>query len=71
MRGLSSLPAVSGAVYRGVPPACLMVVREKYIEGTDIYWSAFTSTSKDINRAKGFAECTGVCMFMCLFVCVD
>jgi hypothetical protein len=56
MRGLRALPEVQGTCFRGVPLACLNVVQAKYILGSDVHWSAFTSCALDINVAKHFAQ---------------
>ena len=63
MRGLSKLPAVEELVYRGVPACNLDIVHDKYKEGVRIHWTAFTSTSSDIIKAKEFAQGPGGIIF--------
>ena len=65
IRGLSKLSAVELLVFRGVPASNLDVVREcqKYRNGVKVHWSAFTSTSSDIVRAKHFAQGPGGIIF--------
>ena len=63
IRGLSKLPVVEELVYRGVPSCNLATVRDKYRKGVHVHWSAFTSTSTDIARAKRFAQGPGGIIF--------
>jgi hypothetical protein len=56
MKGLELLPPVSETVYRGVPGAHLAIVRSKYLLDGDVHWSAFNSTTTNIDKAKRFAE---------------
>jgi hypothetical protein len=56
MKGLELLPPVSGTVYRGIPGAHLAIVRSKYLLGGDVHWSAFNSTTTNIDKAKRFAQ---------------
>ena len=66
---LDALPkhvsSADGIVYRGVPAAALAVVQQKYADGTEVFWSAFTSTSTDVGTAKSFAEGAGGIIFRC------
>ena len=56
-RGLEALPAaVDKVVYRGVPSSCAAVVQEKYLTGTDVYWTAFTSASDNMATPFAFAS---------------
>ena len=52
MRGMGNLPAVVARVFRGI-------VVEKYQAGSEVHWSAFTSTTINLIKAKNFAEGTG------------
>jgi len=62
MRGLELLPSIRAEVYRGIPgiPSVIELLDSKYSEGKEIYWSAFTSTSTNLQRAKNFAGPRGV-----------
>ncbi len=60
MTGLSKLPSVEATVHRGIPVSSVEVVREKYRRGVDIHWSAFTSTTTNIEKAKKFAGVGGI-----------
>ncbi len=59
MAGLSELPPISGVVYRGVPNTSMEIIKQNYLLGNDIHWSAFTSTTTDIVQAKQFAMLQG------------
>lgn len=63
MSGLSKLTAVEETVYRGIPISAMDMVREKYRLGIDTHWSAFTSTTSNIKKAKSFAQATGGIIF--------
>jgi hypothetical protein len=56
MKGLEQLPPVSETVFRGIPACHLAMVRSKYLLGGDVHWSAFNSTSTDVDKAKRFAQ---------------
>ena len=59
--GLKRLPKQSGVIgYRGIPSACVDLVREKYESGTVVHWSGFTSVSKSLGVARQFAGPEGV-----------
>ena len=59
-RGLEALPAaVDHVVYRGVPASCVVVVRQLYLTGANVYWTTFTSSSEDISTAVEFATKEG------------
>jgi hypothetical protein len=63
MRGLQALPAVHTVCYRGVPPDCVPLVRAKYLLGSDVHWSAFTSCTPELRVAKQFAKQPGGVIF--------
>lgn len=63
MRGLTALPVVSGLVYRGVPAATRATIEEHYRLSTDVHWSAFTSTTLNLDSAREFAEAPGGVIF--------
>jgi len=69
MRGLELLPPVRSKVYRGIPgdATTIALVDSKYSEGKEIYWSAFTSTSTDLNKAKDFAGPGGIIFCIRIF----
>jgi hypothetical protein len=56
MKGLEQLPPVSETVFRGIPGCHLAMIRSKYLLGGDVHWSAFNSTSTDVDKAKRFAQ---------------
>ena len=59
--GLKRLPKQSGVIgYRGIPSACVDLVREKYESGTVVHWSDFTSVFKSLGVARQFAGPEGV-----------
>ena len=60
---LDKLPLFEGTVYRGIPEEALATIQAKYRTGTEVWWSGFTSTSKDLAVAKGFAEQPGGIVF--------
>lgn len=60
MSGLTKLPPVKLTVYRGVPKSSMDMIREKYRDGINIHWYAFTSTTNSIKKAKSFAEEGGI-----------
>ena len=60
MTALSRLNAVEGTVYRGIPPSHKDNVEMVYRLGSHIHWSAFTSTTKSVERAKIFAGVGGI-----------
>lgn len=58
MSGLRKLPPHNGIVYRGtVSPE---IIKKEYYQGREIYWSSFSSTSKDEEVAKRFSGHEGV-----------
>ena len=63
MRGLMALPGVQTTCFRGVPPDCLDAVQAKYVLGTDVHWSAFTSCTPMLETAKQFAQTAGGVIF--------
>ncbi len=58
--GLTTLPPVKATVYRGIPSTSMKVIEEKYGGGVNVQWSGFTSTTKQIERAKKFAKENGI-----------
>ena len=57
MGAMGKLPAVKATVYRGVPIySDASDELQKYEEGTKVHWSAFTSTSTDVESALEFRE---------------
>jgi len=64
LRGLAALPPFQGVVYRGIPATHAAKVCEEYTKGTDVYWSAFTSTTMDVAVAKQFAGGPGGVIFI-------
>ena len=60
MNALSKLNAVNGIVYRGIPPSHKKTVEDHYQLGSKIHWSAFTSTTPSLERAKIFAKESGI-----------
>ncbi len=60
MTGLSELPAVEATVFRGVPFLAMDLIKQHYSQGVDVHWSAFTSTTTNINKAKSFAQEKGI-----------
>jgi hypothetical protein len=63
MRGLMKLPVYEGIVYRGIPGSQLELVRSGYKSGVDVHWSAFTSTTSNLQAAKQFAQGPGGVIF--------
>jgi hypothetical protein len=63
MRGLMKLPVFEGIVYRGIPDTQLELVRSSYKGGVDVHWSAFTSTTSNLQAAKSFAQGVGGVIF--------
>ena len=60
MSGLSKLDGVNETVYRGIPSSTLSIIQEKYLRGSEIHWSAFTSTTTSLRTAKCFANRNGI-----------
>ncbi len=61
LNGLAKLPpAKEVTVYRGLSSDSTEFIKEKYVVGTKIHWSGFSSTSIDIATAKKFAGTKGV-----------
>ena len=60
---LDKLPQHTGTVYRGIPASGLEIIQNRYHVGTEIWWSAFTSTTTNLNTAKSFAEGPGGIVF--------
>ena len=60
MSGLTKLEGVDTTVYRGIPSSSLSVIQEKYIRGSEIHWSGFTSTTTSLHTAKIFAKGNGI-----------
>ena len=58
LRRLPKLSALTG--YRGIPSTCVDLVRDKYVPGTVVHWSGFTSVSKSLGVARQFAGPEGV-----------
>ena len=54
MKGLASLPVVSGVCYRGYPD--FRKVEKHYEEGQLIQWGAFSSTTRSWDAAIGFTD---------------
>jgi hypothetical protein len=50
-------------VYCGVPNTAMQVIQEHYHQGRNIHWSAFTSTTNNIKKAKTFAQGKGRIIF--------
>lgn len=59
MRGLAALPAVAATVFRGIPAAALATIQRLYLEGAPVHWSAFSSTTLSLGKAKEFAQGPG------------
>ena len=64
-RGLAALPAVEDTVFRGLrgTPEAMDMIRANYTVGKSIHWSAFTSTTLDILKAKDFTGGPGGILF--------
>jgi len=60
MRGLTALPPFEGRVLRGIPASNLAIIQEHYKVGMNVHWSAFTSTTTSLEKAKQFAGPGGV-----------
>ena len=60
MSGKSKLDGVSTMAYRGIPSSFLSVILEKYVKGSEIHWSGFTSTTSSLDTDKKFAEGNGI-----------
>ena len=63
LRAVAKSPMFKGVVYRGIPAENSFVVLEKYMKGTMVHWSDFTSTYTDIAAAKQFAHAPGGIIF--------
>jgi hypothetical protein len=63
MKGLTSLPAYSGQVLRGVPSEHLGLIKATYRAFCDVHWSSFTSTTTSLSKAKSFAKAQGGIIF--------
>ena len=64
MRGLAALPEFAGVVFRGIPSEALPVVRDRYLVGSDIHWSSFTSTATSLSaKVRQFAGGPGGIVF--------
>jgi len=61
-KGLSCLDNQKIKVYRGIPQEKLSLIQKEYTLGRRIHWSAYTSTSSDIDTALGFASPGGIIM---------
>jgi len=57
---LSKLPNEELVVYRGIPD--IDIIKTQYPQGQSIHWSAYTSTSVQMNTARNFAKSDGVVM---------
>jgi len=57
-KALSKLPNLKVVVYRGVPDHKL--IEDNYTKGRQIHWSAFSSTSTNLNSACEFATPMGI-----------
>lgn len=58
--GFTKLPPVKATVYQGIPSASMKLIEGKYGGGINVQWSGFTSTTKQIERAKKFAKENGI-----------
>ena len=58
MRKLKKLSDIT--TYRGVPTTASAVVAANYVGGTMVHWSGFTSTSRNLSVAQGFARAGGI-----------
>ena len=63
MTALAKLNAVKDVVYRGIPSSHKQNVEDIYLSGSKIHWSAFTSTTTSLDKAKVFAEGKGGIIF--------
>merc|ERR1719421_1612506 len=62
-QALDKLPKMEGVVLRGIPVSSLATVQTKYTQGTEIFWSGFTSTTVNPRTAKAFAGGSGGIIF--------
>ncbi len=60
MAGLSDLPAVKAAVFRGVSLKEMETIKRLYRQGVDVHWSSFTSTTTNLKKAQAFAQPKGI-----------
>ena len=60
LKALHRLPNFAGICYRGFPSTDRDVILQQYKKGRPIQWGAFTSTTTDVEAARGFAGVGGV-----------
>ena len=63
MTALSKLNAVTRTVYRGISSSQKQFIEDNYLLGSKIHWSAFTSTTTSLEKAKRFTEEDGGIIF--------
>ncbi len=56
MSGLGALPSVNATVFRGVPVSAMDIIKRNYVQGVEIHWSAFTSTTTNLKKARQFGQ---------------
>lgn len=54
---LAKLDDVNTTVFRGIPDK--VIIEKSYVKGTHVQFSAYTSTSSNIHKAKEFAKGQG------------
>eukprot|EP00727_Mastigamoeba_balamuthi_P012996 m51a1_g8319 hypothetical protein (810) ;mRNA; f:119496-123757 len=60
MNGLKKLPDVDEVLYRGIPADKAKMLEKEYAMGRRIRWTAFSSTTNNLEVAKNFAGPGGV-----------
>jgi hypothetical protein len=60
LKALHRLPNFAGICYRGFPSTDRDVILQQYKKGRPIQWGAFTSTTTNVEAARGFAGVGGV-----------
>ena len=60
LKALRKLPDFEGTCYRGFPSSETDVILQQYKKRRRIQWGAFTSTTTDVEAARGFAGVGGV-----------
>ncbi len=59
MSGLTKLPPESITVFRGIPFSAMDLIKQHYVQGVDVHWSAFTSTTTNLEKAQKFTQGKG------------
>jgi len=66
-QALSKLPDLDLDVYRGIDTRGAPIIKKEYAVGRPIHWSAYSSTTSDVEVAQDFAGSSGIILKIKIF----